>query len=82
MRLVTRLHRHRRFVRRAAIVLAAAIVAPSLAWWVAVHVGTFPRARLAPQGAASLTVLDAQGNVLRQDATSAGGRSTRSVAVT
>jgi penicillin-binding protein 1C len=74
MRLITSLHRHRRFVRRAGIALAAAIAAPPLAWWVAVHVGTFPRARLEPRGAASLTVLDAQGNVLRQDATSAGGR--------
>ena len=67
-----------------AIALAAAIVAPPLAWWVAVHVGTFPRERLEPRRAASLTVLDAQGNVLRQDATSRrrprelGRRSTRS----
>ena len=47
---------------------------PPIAWWVAVHVGSFPRERLEPRHAASLTVLDAAGNVLRQDATSAGGR--------
>ena len=38
--------------------------------------GSFPRARLEPRHAASMTVLDADGNVLRQDATSAGGRET------
>ena len=45
-----------------------------VAWWVAVRVGAFPRPRLEPRHAASLTVLDAHGNVLRQDATAAGGR--------
>ena len=35
-----------------------------------------PRERLEPRGAASLTVLDAAGGVLRQDATAAGGRET------
>jgi penicillin-binding protein 1C len=66
--------KHRRLVRRLAIALAAIVVTPPLAWWVAVHVRSFPRERLEPQRAASTTVLDAQGNVLRQDATSAGGR--------
>ena len=51
-----------------------AMVVPPLAWWVAVHVDRFPRARLEPRHAASLTVLDADGDVLRQDATAAGGR--------
>src|SRR4029078_11282286 len=74
MRAIASFHRYRRFARRAALALRTASVAPPLAWWVAVHVGTFPRERLEPRHAASLTVLDAQGNVLRQDATSAGGR--------
>src|SRR5437763_14175755 len=74
MRAIASFHRYRRFARRTAIVLAAAVVAPPLAWWVAVHVGTFPRERLEPRHAAALTILDAQGNVLRQGATSAGGR--------
>jgi penicillin-binding protein 1C len=63
--------------RRLRIGLAAvgAVVAlPPAAWWVAVHAGSFDRARLEPRAAASLTVLDAQGNVLRQDATAGGGR--------
>ncbi len=34
----------------------------------------YPRARLEPRAAASLTVLDAAGGILRQDATAAGGR--------
>jgi penicillin-binding protein 1C len=74
MRLVAYLRKHRRPVRRLAIALAAIAVTPPLAWWVAVHGGAFPREWLEPQRAASTTVLDAQGNVLRQDATSAGGR--------
>src|SRR6188768_2704752 len=49
---------------------------PPLAWWIAVHAGSFPRVRLEPRHAASLTVLDADENVLRQDATAAGGRET------
>ena len=53
-----------------------ALVVPSLAWWLAVHLGRFPRERLEPRHAASLTVLDADGDVLRQDATAAGGRET------
>ena len=79
MRLATvlrRLRPSRRFVRRAAVALAVVTVAPPLGWWVAVHAASFPRERLQPRNAASLTVLDAQGNVLRQDATAAGGRET------
>src|SRR6187549_850584 len=76
MRALANLYRYRRYVRRAAGALAVAAVLPPLSWWVAVHVGSFPRARLEPRHAASLTVLDADGNVLRQDATTAGGRET------
>jgi penicillin-binding protein 1C len=61
-------------VRIALVVLGAAALAPPAAWWVAVRAGSYPRARLEPAPAASLTVLDAQGAVLRQDATGAGGR--------
>jgi penicillin-binding protein 1C len=76
VRVVAFLRRRRRLLRRAAIALAAAIAVPPLGWWVAVRAGSFPRERLEPRHAASLTVLDANGNVLRQDATSAGGRET------
>ncbi|HXU02875.1 MAG TPA: transglycosylase domain-containing protein [Polyangia bacterium] len=76
MHAIANLHRYRRYVRSAVLLLAAAVVTAPLAWWVAVHVGSFPRERLEPWHAASLTVLDAQGNVLRQDATAAGGRET------
>jgi penicillin-binding protein 1C len=74
VRVVAALHRWRCFARRAAIALGVAIVVPPFGWWVAVHAGSFPRERLEPRQAASLTVLDADGNVLRQDATVAGGR--------
>ena len=63
-------------LRRAAITAGVALVAPIAAWWLAVHLVSFPRARMEPRHAASLTVLDAEGNVLRQDATTAGGRET------
>jgi len=68
--------RWRRTLRAAGIALTAAILLPALAWWLAVRTGSFPRERLEPRRAASLTVLDAQGSVLRQDATAAGGRET------
>jgi penicillin-binding protein 1C len=74
--MLRRLRPSRRFLRRAGLALAAAFAAPPFAWWVAVHAGSIPRERLEPRNAASLTVLDAQGNVLRQDATAAGGRET------
>jgi penicillin-binding protein 1C len=64
----------RRWLKRLAVAAVAVVVLPPAAWWVAVHVGSYPRARLEPRAAASLTVLDAQGAVLRQDATAAGGR--------
>jgi penicillin-binding protein 1C len=44
------------------------------AWQVAVRVRPYPRALLEPAAASSLTVLDADGRVLRQVATGAGGR--------
>jgi penicillin-binding protein 1C len=74
MRFFATLRRFRRPARRAAIALAALVVCLPVAWWVAVHGKSFPREKLEPSRAASTTVLDAQGNVLRQDATSAGGR--------
>ena len=68
--------RARRRLRKAAIAAGVALATPIAAWWLAVHLVSFPRARLEPRHAASLTVLDADGNVLRQDATAAGGRET------
>jgi penicillin-binding protein 1C len=65
-----------RLGKRAAVALVALVVLPPALWWIAVRAGSYPRARLAPRAAASLTVLDAAGGVLRQDATAAGGRET------
>jgi penicillin-binding protein 1C len=53
-------------------VLAAAVL--TLAWTVAVRWAPFPAGPLEPRRAASLTVLDRAGGVLRQQATAAGGR--------
>jgi penicillin-binding protein 1C len=66
----------KRRLRFALLVVAGALALPPAAWWVAVRAGSYPRARLEPRAAASLTVLDAQGAVLRQDASGAGGRET------
>ena len=62
------LRRHRRLG-------LAAVGLPALLWLaftVAVRWRSFPRERLDPAGAASLTILDAQGEILRQLAGSAG----------
>src|SRR5262249_47443667 len=69
-----RLRPSRRFLRRAGIAIAAAIVLPPLAWWVAVHAASFPRSRLEPRNAASLTGPDARGTGAREAAPAAGGR--------
>ncbi|HJX51450.1 MAG TPA: hypothetical protein VJ801_01680, partial [Polyangia bacterium] len=58
----------RRRVRLLAILLAA-LLAPGLAWTVAVRARGFPVGLLEPRGSVSLTVLDRQGEVLRQQAT-------------
>ena len=68
--------KRRRLLRIALGAAAAALALPPAAWWLAVHAGSYPRARLEPRASASLTVLDAQGAVLRQDANGAGGRET------
>jgi penicillin-binding protein 1C len=64
----------KRRLKRVALVIAGLTLGPPVLWVIAVHLGSIPRARVAPRAAASLTVLDAGGGVLRQDATSAGGR--------
>jgi penicillin-binding protein 1C len=66
----------RRRLEIAAVVAGMALAIPIAAWGLAVHLVGFPRARLEPRHAASVTVLDAAGSVLRQDATAAGGRET------
>ncbi len=60
--------------KRWTLLAAALVAAPPVLWWGAVHLGRVPAARFAPRAAASLTVLDAAGGILRQDATAAGGR--------
>ena len=64
----------RRHLTRLGLAAALLVLAPPVIWWVAVRAGSYPRARLEPRAAASLTVLDAAGGILRQDATAAGGR--------
>ena len=68
--------RARRRLRAAALAAAAALVLAPLGWAVAVRAGRFPVALLEPRGAASVTVRDAAGTILRQQATGAGGRET------
>ena len=65
----------RRRVRLLAILLAA-LLSPGLAWTVAVRARGFPVGLIEPRGSVSLTVLDRQGEVLRQQATTGGGRAT------
>lgn len=62
--------------RRTLVGLGATPLAAWLGWQIAVCVAPYPRERLEPRAAASLTVLDAAGGVLRQTATGAGGRET------
>ena len=45
-----------------------------IAWFIAIHVVTFPTELLAKEDATSLRVVDANGILLRQEATTAGTR--------
>lgn len=63
-----------RWPRRALAALAATFAAAWLGWLVAVYARQFPLRLLDKTEATSLTVLDARGGVLRQEATSAGLR--------
>ncbi|HTL38559.1 MAG TPA: transglycosylase domain-containing protein [Kofleriaceae bacterium] len=54
--------------------LAGTINVLVIAWFIAVHVATFPTELLAKDDATSLRVVDANGVLLRQEATSAGTR--------
>ncbi|MBA3503233.1 MAG: transglycosylase domain-containing protein, partial [Deltaproteobacteria bacterium] len=60
------------WLRRAAIASAALAVLAIVAWHIAVRVGEFPEHLLDKQAATSLAVVDANGLLLRQEATSAG----------
>ena len=68
---VVRSHRLR-WPRRIAIGLAVPVVIAALAWHIAIRAADVPRGLLAKEPASSLTVVDAQGQLLRQEATSAG----------
>jgi len=54
--------------------LACGAIVPVLAFFVAAYGWDYPREKLEPSEASSLVVFDAQGNVLRQQSTSSGGR--------
>jgi penicillin-binding protein 1C len=64
--------RRLRWPRRIAIGLAVPVVIAALAWHIAIRAADFPHGLLAKEPASSLTVVDAQGQLLRQEATSAG----------
>lgn len=64
--------RRLRWPRRIAIGLAVPVVIAALAWHIAIRAADVPHDLLAKQPASSLTVVDAQGQLLRQEATSAG----------
>ncbi|ACY14684.1 penicillin-binding protein 1C [Haliangium ochraceum] len=69
----------RRGKRLAALALVATLAAASylavaLVWWIAVFAGSFPAELLDKGTATSLVVRDADGALLRQEATGAGGR--------
>jgi penicillin-binding protein 1C len=57
-----------------ACALLAGWAAATIAWWIAVRAVEFPRALLDKASATSLAVVDANGLLLRQEATSAGLR--------
>jgi penicillin-binding protein 1C len=67
----TRAATHMRGLGSAALVLVVVGVG---AWHDAVRLGSYPAELLEPRRAASLTVLDRQGQILRQVATESGGR--------
>lgn len=62
----------RRWLKRIALACAAIVVLTVVAWHVAIRVGEFPAHALDKQAATSLAVVDANGLLLRQEATSAG----------
>ncbi|TMQ06760.1 MAG: hypothetical protein E6J91_37280 [Deltaproteobacteria bacterium] len=64
--------RRLRWPRRIAIGLAVPVVIAALAWHIAIRAADVPHDLLAKEPASSLTVVDAQGQLLRQEATSAG----------
>lgn len=66
--------RRLRWPRRIAVALLGALAAAACAWQIAVRAAGFPRALLDRPSATSLTVTDADGATLRQEATSAGQR--------
>jgi len=66
--------RRLRWLRRALVALLGGWAVLACAWWIAVRAGDFPRDLLDKPTATSLEVLDANGAILRHEATSAGLR--------
>ena len=66
----------RRWARRVVYGGLGAMIVCVVAWWVAVWAGEFPAHLLDKNTASSLIVHDADGVLLRQEATGAGGRET------
>jgi penicillin-binding protein 1C len=66
--------RRLRWPRRVAVTLLGLWAALACAWWIAVRISEFPREALDRTSATSLSVVDAGGVTLRQEATSAGLR--------
>ncbi|HLL20807.1 MAG TPA: transglycosylase domain-containing protein, partial [Kofleriaceae bacterium] len=62
----------KRWVRRLAVAALALVLVPCIVWHVAIRVGAFPMHLLDKQAATSLAVVDTNGLLLRQEATSAG----------
>ena len=63
-----------RWPRRVLLTVGALVLLTSLGWRLAVRAGTFPLELLDRTAATSLRVVDAEGGLLRQEATSAGLR--------
>jgi penicillin-binding protein 1C len=63
-----------RIARRAILALGVLWVVCAIAWTILVRTGEFPLELLAKQPASSLSVVDANGVMLRQEATTAGTR--------
>jgi len=66
--------RRLRWPRRIGLALGGLVVVACAAWWIAVRVVEFPRELLDRSAATSLSVVDDNGVLLRQEATSAGLR--------
>lgn len=62
----------KKWLKRAGIAIAVIAIVPCIAWHIAIRVGGFPMHALDKQAATSLQVVDANGLLLRQEATSAG----------